>query len=163
MEVYLVQHGEAKPEPEDPERPLTDKGRAEVESVARYVAGLGVEVSRILHSGRLRAKQTAEILAQHLVPPEGVLEQGGLGPLDDPQGAKRLIQQAGKPLMLVGHLPHLSRLTALLILGDPEKEVVRFSMGGVVYLGRSDDGWSIGWALVPRLVRQTDEPGKYAT
>ena len=116
MEVYLVQHSEAKPESEDPERPLTDKGRADVESVARYVAGSGVEVSRILHSGRLRAKQTAEILAQHLVPPQGVLEQGGLGPLDDPQEAKRLVEQAGKPLMLVGHLPHLSRLAALLIL-----------------------------------------------
>jgi len=163
MEVYLVQHGEAKPESEDPERPLTDKGRAEVESVARYVAGLGIEVSRILHSGRLRTKQTAEILAQHLVPPQGVLEQGGLGPLDDPQEAKRLVEQAEKPLMLVGHLPHLSRLTALLILGDPEKEVVRFNKGGVVYLGRSDEGWSIGWALVPRLVRQMGEPGKYVT
>lgn len=163
MEVYLVQHGEAKPESEDPERPLTDKGRTEVESVARYVAGLGVKVSRILHSGRLRAKQTAEIFAQHLVPPEGVLEQRGLGPMDDPEEAKRLVQQAGKPLMLVGHLPHLSRLTALLILGDPEKEVVRFSMGGVVCLGRSDGGWSIGWALIPLLVRQTDEPGKCAT
>jgi len=155
MEVYLVQHGEAKPESEDCERPLTDKGRTEVEYVASYVASLGVKVSRILHSGRLRAKQTAEIFAQHLAPPQGVLEQRGLGPLDDPQEAKRLIQQAGRPLMLVGHLPHLSRLTASLILGDPEKEVVKFSMGGVVYLGRSDDFWSIGWALVPRLVRQT--------
>lgn len=163
MEVYLVQHGEAKPESEDPERPLTGKGRAEVESVARHVAGLGVTVARILHSGRLRAKQTAEIFAQHLVPPEGVLEQKGLGPLDDPQEAKRLIQQAKRPLMVVGHLPHLSRLTALLISGDPEKEVVRFSMGGIVYLGKNDDGWSIGWALVPRLVWQTGEPGEHAT
>ena len=163
MEVYLVQHGEAKPESEDPERPLTDKGRAEVESIARYVAGLGVKVARILHSGRLRAEQTAGIFAQHLVPPEGVLEQRGLGPMDDPQEAKRLIEQAGKTLMIVGHLPHLSRLTALLILGDPEKEVVRFSMGGVVYLGRSDDSWSIRWALVPQLVRPKGEPGKYAT
>jgi len=152
MEVYLVQHGEAKPESEDPQRPLTDKGRSEVESVARYVASLGVKASQVLHSGKLRAKQTAEILAQHLVPAEGVLEQTGLGPLDDPQEAKRLIQEAGKPLVLVGHLPHLSRLAALLILGDPEKEVVRFRMGGVVCLGRSDNSWSVNWALVPEIV-----------
>lgn len=153
MEVYLVQHGEAKPESEDPQRPLTDKGRTEVESIARYVASLGVEVPQILHSGRLRAKQTAELFAQHLMPPEGVSEEKGLGPLDDPQEAKRLIQQAEKPLMLVGHLPYLSRLASLLTLGDPEKEVVRFSMGGVVCLVRKDDDWSIGWALVPQLVR----------
>lgn len=73
--------------------------------------------------------------------------------MDDPQEAKRLIQQASKPLMLVGHLPHLSRLASLLILGDAGKEVIRFRMGGVVCLGRNDNGWSVNWALVPEIVR----------
>ena len=80
MEIYLVQHGEAKPESEAPERPLTDKGRTEVESVAYYVAGLGVKVSRIVHSGKLRAKQTAEIFAQKLRPSQDTVGQEGLGP-----------------------------------------------------------------------------------
>jgi len=163
MEVYLVQHGESKPESEDPQRPLTDKGRAEVESVARYISSLEVKVTLILHSTRLRAKQTAELFAQYLVPAEGVLEREGVGPLDDPEEIKRLIQQDERPLMLVGHLPHLSRLASLLILGDAGKEVVRFSMSGVVYLGRSDDGWTIGWALVPQLVRPMGEPGNCCT
>jgi phosphohistidine phosphatase len=157
MEVYLVQHGQSKPESEDPQRPLTDKGRAEVESVARYIDSLGIKVTLILHSSRLRAKQTAELLARYLAPAEGVLEHKGLGPLDDPEEAERLIQQAERPLMLVGHLPHLSRLASLLILGDTGKEVVRFSTGGVVCLGIGDDGWAISWALVPQLVRQMDK------
>jgi phosphohistidine phosphatase len=152
MEIYLVQHGEPKPESEHPERPLTDKGKAEVESVARYVARQGVEVAQIFHSGRLRAKQTAELFARHLVPAQGVTEQKGLGPLDDPHEAKRMVEQAEKSLMLVGHLPHLSRLTSLLILGDPEKEVIRFRMGGVVCLGRRDDVWKLNWALPPELI-----------
>lgn len=152
MEIYLIQHGESKPESEDPERPLTDKGRTEVESVARYVTSLGVNVSQIFHSTRLRAKQTAELFAQYLGAPQGVIEQEGLGPLDDPQEAKQLVLQAEESLMIVGHLPHLSKLASLLILGDPEKEVVRFKMGGVVCLGRSDGGWSINWALVPQLI-----------
>jgi len=149
MEVYLVQHGESKPETEDPARPLTDKGWREVESVARYLADLGIDVSQILHSGKLRAQQTAELVAQHLKPPQGIVEQEGLGPLDDPHKAKELISQAHESLMLVGHLPHLKNLVSLLILGETEKEVVNFTRGGVVRLVRSAGSWSVDWALVP--------------
>jgi len=151
MEVYLVQHGEAKPESEDPERPLTARGRSEAESVARHAAASGIQVARILHSGKLRARQTAEIFAGHLAPAEGVSEHKGLGSLDDPQEAKLLVEQAERPVMLVGHLPHLSRLAAALIAGDTEIEVVRFKMAGVVCLGFSDAGWAVNWALTPEI------------
>jgi len=154
MEIYLVQHGEAKSEIEDPERPLTKKGRKEVESSARYAATLGIEIVQILHSGRLRAKQTAEIFAQIFSPPQGIREEKGLAPLDDPNPTKHLVQQAEKPLMIVGHLPHLSRLTSLLILGALEKEVIRFTMGGVVCLSREDSNWQIKWALTPEILQK---------
>ena len=159
MEVYLVQHGESRPESEDSQRPLNDKGRAEVEYVALYIAGFGLQVARIFHSSRLRAKQTAELFAQHLVPAPTVLEQKILGPSDDPHQTKRLIQEEEKSLMLVGHLPYLSRLASLLILGDPEKEVVRFTMGGIVCLGKSGDGWLVDWSIIPKIVRQIGKPG----
>ena len=151
MEVYLVQHGEAKPESEDPERPLTATGRAEAESVAGHAAASGIQVARILHSGKLRARQTAEILAGHLTPTEGLSEHQGLSPLDDPREAKLLVEQAERPVMLVGHLPHLSRLAAALISGDPENEVIRFRMAGVVCLGLSDAGWAVNWILTPEI------------
>ena len=152
--VYLVQHGEAKSETEDPERPLTEKGKEAIESVARHLAHLGVEVAQVVHSDRLRAKQTAELLAQYLLPPQGVKEEKGLGPLDDPQEAKRLIQQAEKSLMIVGHLPYLSRLASLLILGTPDKEVIRFTKGDVVCLGKRDGNWLLEWALIPKLINK---------
>ena len=154
MKVYLIQHGEAKSETEDPQRPLTEKGKEEVESVASYVANLEMEVAQILHSGRLRAKQTAELFARYLSPAQGVREEKGLGPLDDPREAKQLIQQAETPLMIVGHLPHLSRLASLLILGIPENEVFRFKMGGVVCLSEIDKKWFVQWALVPELIHK---------
>jgi phosphohistidine phosphatase len=84
MRLYLVQHGEAKREEEDPSRPLTENGRIEVERVAEFLARAGVKVDRILHSGRLRAAQTAEILARHLRPSKGVERAEGLDPLADP-------------------------------------------------------------------------------
>lgn len=154
MKVYLVQHGEAKSEAEDPERPLTEEGKQTVESVARYVASLGLDVAEVIHSGRLRAKQTAEIFAKHLSPAQAVRDERGLDPLDDPQEAKRLIQQAERPLMIVGHLPHLSRLASLLILGTTENEIIRFKMGGVVCLGESDNRWLVVWIFMPELIHK---------
>ncbi len=154
MEIYLVQHGEPKSEIEDTERPLTDKGEAVVESIARYVATLGIEVAQILHSGKLRAKQTAELFDHYLLPSQGVREQKGLAPLDDPYEAKLLVHQAERPLMIVGHLPHLSRLASLLILGTPEKEVIRFSMGGIVCLSQINGSWLMKWTLIPELIEK---------
>ena len=154
MEIYLVQHGESKSEAEDPERPLTDKGKEEAESVARCIAQSGVEVAQVFHSGRLRAKQTAELFAQYLSPPQGVKDEKGLGPLDDPDEARRLIQQAERPLMIVGHLPHLSRLVSLLILDSPDREVIKFTMGGVVCLSQRDDNWLVDWAIIPELTQK---------
>ena len=158
MEVYLVQHGECKSEAEDATRPLTDRGRVEVDAVARYVANLGVEVAQVFHSGKLRAKQTAEVFAQHLVVPKGIAEREGLGPLDDPVKAEHLVAQAKGPVMIVGHLPHLSRLASLLVLGEVEKEVVRFRMGAVVCLARSGESWSIDWTLIPAFAQQRGQP-----
>ena len=37
-------------------------------------------------------------------------------------------------IMLVGNLPHLSRLVSLLLTGNPEIEVVRFRNAGIVCL-----------------------------
>ena len=62
MDLYLMQHGQATTETEDPERPLTDAGRAAVQRVAKRAQAAGVRISGCLHSGKLRAEQTAQLL-----------------------------------------------------------------------------------------------------
>jgi phosphohistidine phosphatase len=59
MDLYLMQHGQATTETEDPERPLTDAGRAAVQRVAKRARAADVRISGCLHSGKLRAEQTA--------------------------------------------------------------------------------------------------------
>jgi phosphohistidine phosphatase len=152
MQVYLVQHGLAKSKAEDPARPLTAAGREEVERVARAAAAAGVRPASILHSGKARAEQTAEIFAEHTKPVEGVCAVEGLDPLDEPQRARERVAQAEAPLMLVGHLPHLSRLSALLLAEIPEREIVSFRNAGVVCLERRDVGFAVRWILTPELV-----------
>ena len=152
MELYLVQHGEAKSKAEDPQRPLTERGRDEVQRVAAFAAKADLKVSQIRHSGKRRAEETASILAEHLSPVEGMLAISGLAPLDD---VRPIVQALGKetaPLMLVGHLPFMDRLAGLLVTGDPDRSVVRFRMGGIVCLEGAGDDWAVKWVVRPELV-----------
>ena len=80
MEVYLVQHGEAKREEEDPARPLTGRGKREAEGVARAAERAGLAPAEILHSGKRRAQETAEIFAARLKPLPGRPGSGGPRP-----------------------------------------------------------------------------------
>jgi phosphohistidine phosphatase len=153
MFVYLVQHAPAKREEEDPKRDLTEKGRMEIENVAHHLKRLNVQVQQIYHSGKTRARTTAEILAWHLKPPAGVTEAPGLAPLDDPAIWAERIGQLTEDVMVVGHLPHLGRLVALLMTGDQEKDVINFQMGGAVRLKQMSPGqWAVNWMILPEII-----------
>ncbi|MFH1393602.1 MAG: phosphohistidine phosphatase SixA [Candidatus Micrarchaeota archaeon] len=147
MEVYLVQHGKAKSEEEDPERPLSEVGEADVEKVASKAAALGLRC-RVFHSPKLRAKQTADIFASRLK--SGAKEVEGLKPMDEPNTALDFIQSQDDSLMLVGHLPHMSKLASLLVAGNENADIVAFRMGAVVCLEKGEK-WRIKWILTPEL------------
>jgi len=151
MNLYLVQHGEAKPETEDPERPLADRGREDIARLAKLLARAAVSVAEIRHSGKRRAQETAQILAEALHPTRGVLLATGLAPKDPVEGIAREVSHLNEDIMLVGHLPHLGRLATVLILaGRQEPPVVRFVPGTLARLDRSG-GWSVGWLVPPEL------------
>jgi phosphohistidine phosphatase len=153
MHVYLVQHGAAKNAAEDPNRGLSDAGRQDVERMAEFLAPLRLGLDRIEHSGKLRARQTAEILAVPLRPPEGIHEVAGLAPNDDVEPIFDRLQQGSKNLMLVGHLPYLSHLVSRLLGLDLSRAVVRFRTGGVVRLDRDETAqWGVRWVFPPELL-----------
>jgi phosphohistidine phosphatase len=149
--LYLVQHAEAKTEQEDPSRGLSENGLSDIKKIANQAARLSVEASQIFHSGKKRASQTAQILAEHLHPDKGVSESDGLAPMDEPKiWAERLSSIIEEKIMLVGHLPHLGRLAGLLICNDEKKNIVNFKMAGIVCLKRDEDmSWSLEWMLTP--------------
>lgn len=148
---YLVRHGESKSELEDPAKPLSDDGREEIRRVARYAAAIGIDVVQIRHSDRLRARQTAEILAEHLVPRLGIREGEGLAPGDEPDRIRADLEDADESLMLVGHLPHLSRLISVLVVGDSEREIIRPETGTMICLVKIERGFRLSWVLTPEL------------
>ena len=152
MNLYLVQHAEALSKDLDPQRPLSPKGLADIQKVAEYAAkNCKIIAEQVLHSGKLRAQQTAETLASNLNLSTPV-ETDGLAPLDDPEIWATRLSARSDSIMLIGHLPHMGRLAATLMCGDPESNPVRFQMGGIVALERDENRWSLQWMIIPSII-----------
>ncbi len=154
MHVYLVQHGKAKSAAEDPNRGLTEEGRNEVIRVANFLGDLRVTVELIQHSGKLRAEETAHHLAESIRCSSGPVHAQGLDPNDDPSLMANFLKVYTDDVLIVGHLPHLERLTSLLLTGNPDRRPVAFRNCGVVCLEKNSGGtWNLVWAIVPDLLR----------
>ena len=152
MAIYLVQHGKSLAKEVDPDQGLSEAGIAETGNIARVASGYQVAVKRIHHSVKARARQTAEIFAQALHPAEGIHQIDGIKPMDDVKAVAQGLTPA-QDLMLVGHLPFMSRLAAYLVTGRTEPPVFRFQNGGIVCLDRQPDdpNWQIVWTLMPHI------------
>lgn len=150
MKLYLVQHGEAKSEKEDPERSLTDWGREEIERVAKATKPLGITPSVIYHSGKLRARQTAEILGKALN--LTFQQEEGLNPNDPILPWVERISQENRDLMIVGHLPFLDKLASYLLCRDENARLILFRYGAIVCLTQKEDKrWAVLWILTPEM------------
>jgi phosphohistidine phosphatase len=153
MNVYLVQHGEAKSEEEDPQRRLTDKGIGEVQKVANFLCPLKLTINAVWHSGKPRARQSAELLAKAIGALDRSVQQEGLGPKDQVTATKAKLEQTSGDVMIVGHLPFLGKLVALLVTGNEEDEIVEFHLGSVVCVEQRDGGkWKVAWMIRPALL-----------
>jgi phosphohistidine phosphatase len=154
MNVYLVQHAKAKPAELDPERSLTEEGMVDARRVASFVSRNAViAVTRILHSGLLRAQQTAQILAEYLRPPGGVQQEKELLPNSQPWTWVERLSRMQDDIMIVGHLPHLRRLSSLLLCQDEWKNLIDYRNAGIVCLNRDESGiWVVRWLVVPQIL-----------
>ncbi|MCK5249069.1 MAG: phosphohistidine phosphatase SixA [Spirochaetaceae bacterium] len=150
MILYLVQHGKALSKEVDPDRPLSEEGRSEVEAVANCLARAGVRVPRIYHSGKTRAAQTARILADKLAA-DHVEVQSGMAPNDDVAAFAGVIEGKNRDALYVGHLPHLGKLASLLTTGDERANIAGIVNAGVLCLGTCPGGYQIEWYITPSL------------
>ena len=153
MKLYCARHGHAEKHPDSSgEYPLTSAGKEEVIKVATYLQHRGVHVVHVMHSGKLRAHQTAELFAQTLG--NGATEichflkmDGTLGPL------LAFIQTWHDDTLLVGHMPLMSQLVSALLLEDESDDIVQFPPGTVVCLDRFEHHrWILDWVLRPDLI-----------
>jgi phosphohistidine phosphatase len=152
MKLYLTQHGEACSKQVDPRRPLTSRGEREVQRIAEFLQRAEVRVERVLHSGKLRAMQTADILAKAIAPGVELEENGLMNPNDDPHAFDWQSGSWDRDLLVVGHLPFMAKLVSDLLVGDENQLTAAFQPGTIVCLERtSETHWQIDWMLRPEL------------
>lgn len=151
MNLYLVRHGEAVSELQDPARPLSEHGRAELQRLAGSIAD-HAHATTIAHSGKSRARESAEILQAAALPHATLQQREGLNPNDDVAALAFDLQHESEDLVVVGHLPYVSRLTSLLICGDADRSVFMFDTGCCIALRRHGGTWCVRWMLDPHLL-----------
>ena len=152
MALYIVQHGQSLTKDLDPEKGLSTEGIETVEKIARVAQNYGVKVARIQHSGKKRARQTAELLAAILKPKDGLQQVDGIKPMDDVEAFASRVDYSANT-MVVGHLPFLERLTSFLVIGRKSPIIFKLQNGGILCLDQIEptDTAVIKWALMPRV------------
>lgn len=145
MQLFLVHHGDAVGADVDARQPLSAIGRANVDRIAAEAAGRGVRPLVVWHSGKLRAKQTAEAFRHACNPLAEFSAARDLQPNDPPQRLRDRLSHEARDILIAGHFPHLARLRALLVNGREDD----FPTHGVVALASDDEGatWRELWRI----------------
>jgi phosphohistidine phosphatase SixA len=118
MQLDLLRHADAGDpvawEGPDASRPLSDKGRKQSKRLADHLRSIGYAPDAVITSPKVRAVQTAEILAKPLSAKVTVDDRlaGGL----DLKTIDAILDEVGGPghAVLVGHDPDFSELLSVL-------------------------------------------------
>ncbi len=153
MKLYLVQHAEACAKEVDPKRPLSDRGQGDIERMAKFLKHSGIRVERVIHSGKLRARQTAECLAAAIAPQVEIELSGLIDPNDNPKAFDWQSQSWSRDTLIVGHLPFMSKFISHLIVEDENRPIIAYQPGSVVCLQLIEEKhWQINWMIRPDII-----------
>ena len=153
MKLYIARHGETISSLDNPERPLSDRGVEDTERLAAHCARAGLQIPHVVHTEKLRAKQTADIFAKYLQPHKVSETAIGFDHVDHIANLQELIPTWDDDTLLVAHLPFVSYAVSELVSGDVNKQLVRFPPTTIVCLEPQEDHhWIINWVLNPTMV-----------
>jgi phosphohistidine phosphatase len=167
MDLYIIRHAIAvdrgTPEYEDDSlRPLTDKGKKKMRQIAKGLHTLGVDFDLILSSPYVRARETAEILADVIETKTDVAFSENLIPMGDPDLliSEIIEKYSVNSIALVGHEPHLSSLISLLVSDNASLDMT-LKKGGVCRLSADDlhdtRKTTLEWLLTPGILVEIGE------
>ena len=145
--LVLVHHGPAVGPDVDPMRPLSSVGRAATTRLADAAAGRGVKPDALWHSGKLRARQTAELFWSACNPLASLSAERGLQPADPPLWIRDRLVGETRSILIVGHMPSLPRLLASLLGAQDGSAPAAFPLHGCVALEADGEVWKEIWRI----------------
>jgi phosphohistidine phosphatase len=148
VRLFLVHHGDAVGSDVDPQRPLSLRGREQAARAAADAASRGAHPAVIWHSGKLRARQTAEAFRRACNPLAEFTASRDLQPNDLPAWIAERLRGETRDVLLAGHFPYLPGLLTLLLTGRNNPSVA-FPPHGAVALESEDEGktWTELWRI----------------
>lgn len=137
MKLYFLRHAiavehDAQGFENDADRPLTDEGKRKLREVAAAMEALKLSFDLILSSPYVRARETAEIVAEVLGQSKRLELSETLTPGGSTTQLVELLnhrQPAAEKVLLVGHEPYLSGLISLLLSGKEDLPVTMKKAG----------------------------------
>jgi phosphohistidine phosphatase len=161
MNVFILRHGLAV-EPgsagfaKDADRPLTAKGERKLWKIGEAIEELEICFDWVLSSPYVRARQTAEIIAEALGVSKKLEFCEALTPAGSPAKLIETVDAQTPPpenVLLVGHEPYLSELISLLISGSRDLPLT-MKKGGLCKLAvetlRHGQCATLEWLLTPK-------------
>ena len=148
MKLYLVQHADAVSKDTHPLRPLSERGLKDVAKMAAFLRGAEISVGRVVHSGKLRAEETANALAKTVWIDNTPGAMDGIDPSDSTDALYGAAQASDVDLMVVGHMPFMGAMASRCLKGGD----VLYEPGSVLCLERKGDGWVLDWFVKPGML-----------
>lgn len=153
MNLYLIRHAHAVDSDENPERPLSKRGHAQVLALADFLKRSDLfQPDEFWHSPLVRSQETAELLAQRLRLRRPQVLVSELQPESDPRVVARELKSVTRAVAIVGHEPHLSALATLLVAGKAAFPVFVMKKCAALALEGAGDHWSVRWHVSPDLI-----------
>lgn len=153
MKLYFFRHGHAEdaqgPDFDDFSRQLTQRGIDRTKTAAKALVKLGIKPSRIYSSPRLRARQTADIVAKALGSTVTVRDEINFG--FNVQHIPLLVDGLGNDtdVLFIGHEPDLSILVSHLI-GGGDIVMKKGGMARVDLFEHEPVRGALVWLLAPK-------------
>lgn len=156
--LFLVHHGDAVGPDVDPRRSLSTRGQQDVARGAAEAVSRGAKPAIVWHSGKLRARQTAEAFWLACNPLAEFSATRDLQPDDPPAPMRDRLRGEKQHILIAGHFPHLAKLLALLVGRDVRP--VEFPPHGVVALASENNGetWNEVWRWEPNPESRNPSP-----
>jgi phosphohistidine phosphatase len=152
MFIFIIQHGEALPSDIDPERPLSEKGIAQVKRMSEFLRKIPVYPDLILHSNKRRAIETAEAVSLTL---GGIKMERReyLNPNDSTDSIIEELNRSDKNMMIVGHMPFLNELALRLLNPDSERNIFEIRYASPLIIERTENGYILDTYIRNRYIK----------
>lgn len=149
MNLYIMRHGQAAAPSADQEQILTKEGQMGIEELAIKLGQQGIKLAHIFHSGKARARQTAEIMATMIGTNIDLKVHADIKPDNDPQQLINDISDWHEDTLVVSHLPFIPHLITLLTADNQGAHSITFQPGTIVCLTPNNSAWNIEWVTMP--------------